>query len=111
MTLAARFAAFKDPLAAFSAGVQAAKAEFDQRRMIWTDEGHKFADELTNEPHWVVEADGKVITFLDTWKDKAGKVVSQAVHSYSQRALTTETVAGDVNQPTLTQPGNSGASS
>lgn len=101
MTLAARFAAFKDPLAAFDEGVAAARASFDSQRHLWTSKGHMLVADLTNDVQWVVHEGGKGIDFVDRWiVTKTGEEVSRAVHTYKQDfGATSATVAGNVNEP------------
>jgi hypothetical protein len=114
MTLAARLAAFRDPTAAFNEGAKAVWAQINARRLIWTNDGHKFADELTNDVQWVVHEGGKGIDFIDRWVDKAGNEVSRAVHVYNQAgAVTSATVAGNVNEPIAPEatPATPGATS
>jgi hypothetical protein len=98
MSLLDRLRAFVHPEAAFAAGWAAAHAKFDTERYLWTDRGHRLVAELENLPEWVVETDGKVVTFVDKWVDKiTGAVVSQAAHTLNHRELVAGTVAGDVN--------------
>lgn len=100
MSLMDRLRAFAHP----TASAQALMVKINAERMLWTSKGHLFVADLENKPQWIIEEGGKAVTFIDEWFTKEGESVSRAVHHLDTKPLTSETTAGNLNEPPAAAP-------